>query len=66
MPSQDPQDLLDHLDSQELLAALVSKEIEDFQEHLVLLAHLVPPDFKVLQDSLERKVTLVMPSQSVV
>lgn len=66
MASPDPQDLQESLDSQELLVAQVLKETEDSQEHLVHLVPLVPLVLKVLQDSLERRETQVMPSLSAV
>lgn len=63
MPSQDPQDLQDSLDSPEVLARQVSKETEDFQGHLVLLDLLVHLVLKELQDTLERRETQATPSQ---
>lgn len=63
VPFQDPRDLQDHPDSQEILAPRVSKETEDFQEHLVVLDLLVVLVLKVLQDTPERRETQVMPSQ---
>lgn len=61
--SPDPQDLQDSPGSLERLVAQVSKETEDFQEHLVQLDLLVHPVFWVLQDSLERRETQAMLSQ---
>lgn len=62
MPSQDPKDLQDSPDSLELLVPQVSKETEDFQEHLVPQDPLVPRVLKVLQDSPERRETEAKPS----
>lgn len=66
MASPDPKDLLDSLDILEVLVAPVPKEIEDSQEHLVLVVLLVPLVLKVLLDSLGRRETQVMPSRLVV
>lgn len=63
MVSQDPKDLQDSPDSLELPALQVSKETEDFQEHLVALGHLVPLVLQVLQDFPDRRETQATLSQ---
>lgn len=66
VPSLDPQDLQDSPDSLDLLELQVSREREDTQDRLDFPAPLASLVLKVLQDSLERRETQVMPSQSAV
>lgn len=60
---QDPVDHQDSPDSQDLLVLQEAKEREVFQEHLVAADLLVPRDFKVHLDTLERRETQEMPLQ---
>lgn len=60
----DLQELQDNLDSQGVPVLRVSKETEDSQEPLDHLDLLVSLGLKVLQDSMERRESQAMPSQS--